>query len=107
MRTIYSVEYRGKRAEIDPRKEDLELGKERALELAHRWCLQYPDRVAVIYREVEKPSGRDIKGRKKWSSRTYTERIVKGSAYAGPKVFSTMMRQGTVRDNPDVEVVRA
>lgn len=107
MREIYSVEYRGDRAQVEFRPEDLELRKERALELAHRWCLQYPNRVAVIYREVEKPNGLDFKGRRKFAAQTVTERIIKGRAYSGPRVFSTMMRRGRIGNLPDTEVAPA
>jgi hypothetical protein len=107
MREIYSVEYRGDKGQIVEKHEDMELSKGRAHELALRWCRQCPDCVAVIYFEVEKPNGLDFKGRRKFAAETVTERVVRGRAYSGPKVFSTMMRRGTIRNNPDVETVKA
>lgn len=107
MREIYSVEYRGERGEMLQKKEDMELSKGRAHQLAIQYCQEFQNHVAVIYFEVEKPSGRDLKGREKFTSRTVTERIVKGRAYTGPKVFSTMMRQGTIGISPDVETAKA
>ncbi|KKM13192.1 hypothetical protein LCGC14_1718820 [marine sediment metagenome] len=107
MREIFAVEYRNARGEMTQKKEDYDLTKGRAYELALRYCQEQPDCVAVIYFELEKPNGKDKNGNPKWAAQTVTERVIKGRGYRGPKVFSTMMRQGKIRKEPDVAVAPA
>lgn len=100
MRHLYAVEYRDERGEIGSRREDIDLTRQRACDLAKRWVVMHPMRVAVVYFEVEKPNGKDKEGNPKWAQRTETSAIFQGRGYKGPRVRSTMMRQGKIEGDP-------
>ena len=100
MRHLYAVEYRDERGEMANKGEDTDLTRQRACDLAKRWVVMHPDRVAVVYFEIEKPNGRDREGNDKWIQKTVTSAIFQGRGYTGPRVRSTMMRQGKFEGDP-------
>lgn len=83
---------------MDERPEVQELSRGRAGELAARWVRENPEKVAVVYLEVEKPNGWherfDGSPGRAGLLRAETVAIFKGRAYKGPKPKSTLQKYG-------------
>lgn len=93
----------------DQRPEAESLTRQRAHEVAIRFCQEHPDRMAFIYAEIRKRDGfmtrKSLAGQPRIAVRTETVAQVLGRAYRGPKPRSTMMRKGR-GGIPDLPTIR-